>query len=64
MSFGVRVPYSRTSDAVLNFLRDIVEPYLRLFRRLLPSVGGFDFTPMLAIIVLYIADSLITSALR
>lgn len=64
MSFGVRVPYSRTSDAVLNFLRDIVEPYLRLFRRLLPSVGGFDFTPMLAIIVLYIADSLITGALR
>ncbi len=63
-SFGVRLPYSRWSEALLNFLRDVSEPYLRLFRRLLPTVGGFDFTPMIAIIVLYIAQSLIVSAIR
>ena len=33
-SFGVRIPYSRWSDAILGFLRDVCEPYLRLFRRL------------------------------
>jgi YggT family protein len=32
-AFGVRPPYSRASDAVLSFLRDICEPYLRIFRR-------------------------------
>ncbi|MGH2869656.1 MAG: YggT family protein, partial [Solirubrobacteraceae bacterium] len=53
LSFGVRLPYSRWTDLVLGFLRDVSEPYLRIFRRLLPTMGGFDFTPMLAIIVLY-----------
>jgi uncharacterized protein YggT (Ycf19 family) len=64
LSFGVRMPYSRWTDAVMNFLRDVSEPYLRLFRRLLPSIGGFDFTPMIAIIILYIAQSLIVGAIR
>lgn len=64
LSFGVRVPYSRWTEALLNFLRDVSEPYLRLFRRLLPTLGGFDFTPMIAIIVLYIAQSLIVGAIR
>lgn len=64
MSFGVRLPYSRITDAVLGFLRDVSEPYLRLFRRLLPAVGGFDFTPIIAILVLYIAQSLIVGLIR
>jgi uncharacterized protein YggT (Ycf19 family) len=64
MSFGVRMPYSRWTDAFMNFLRDVSEPYLRVFRRLLPTIGGFDFTPMIAIIVLYIAQSLIVGAIR
>ncbi len=63
LSFGMRVPYSRWSDAVMNFLRDVSEPYLKLFRRFIPSVGGFDFTPMVAIIVLYILQSILHSAI-
>jgi YggT family protein len=58
---GLRVPYSRWSDAVLGFLRDVSEPYLRLFRRFIPAVGMFDFSPMVAILVLVILRSLITS---
>jgi YggT family protein len=64
MSFGLRMPYSRVVDAVLTFLKDVCEPYLRLFRRLLPAFGGFDFTPIIAIIVLYIAQSLIVGLIR
>ena len=30
---GLRPPYSRATDAVLGFLRDICEPFLRIFRR-------------------------------
>jgi YggT family protein len=56
---GVRPPYSRTSDRVLAFLRDVCEPYLRIFRRLLPSFGGLDLSPMLAIISLYIVNLVI-----
>ncbi len=61
LSFGVRVPYSRWSDALMNFLRDVSEPYLRLFRRLIPRLGMFDFTPMIAIIVLYLVRTLVVN---
>jgi YggT family protein len=60
---GVRPPYSRTVDVVIGFLRDICEPFLRIFRRLLPSFGGFDFSPILAIITLQIVNSLIVNDL-
>ncbi len=63
LSVGMRVPYSRWSDAVMNFLRDVCEPYLRLFRRLIPVVGGFDFTPMLALIVLYFVRTIVVNAI-
>ena len=53
---GVRPPYSRSMNAVLGFLRDVCEPFLRLFRRILPSFGGFDFSPIVAIILLGIIN--------
>ena len=59
-ALGVRVPYSRFSDAILGFLRDVSEPYLRLFRRLLPPIGGIDLTPMIAIFLLAILSQIIT----
>lgn len=58
-SFGMRAPYSRWSDAVLTFLRDVSEPYLRLFRRFIPPLGAFDLSPMIAIIVLYIVRTVV-----
>ncbi|MGH2876087.1 MAG: YggT family protein [Solirubrobacteraceae bacterium] len=62
-SFGMRMPYSRWTDAVMNFLRDVSEPYLRLFRKVIPSVGAFDFSPMVAIIVLYILQRVLVDAI-
>lgn len=53
---GIRIPYSRASNAVIQFLRDTCEPFLSLFRRLLPGFGGFDFSPMLAIFTLTIVN--------
>jgi YggT family protein len=60
-SLGLRMPYSRWSDAILNFLRDVSEPYLRLFRRFIPTMGMFDFSPMVGIIVLYILRTVVHS---
>ena len=42
---GLRPPYSRASDAVLQFLRDTVEPFLRIFRRLLPQLRRLRLQP-------------------
>jgi YggT family protein len=62
-SFGVRLPFARWTEAITNFLRDVSEPYLRLFRKIIPTVGMFDFTPMIAIIVLYFARTIIVNAI-
>ena len=58
-SFGVRMPYHRWSDALLNFLRDVCEPYLRIFRRFIPPIGMIDITPIIAIIVLGVLRAII-----
>ena len=62
-SLGVRPPYSRATDAVLGFLRDICEPFLRVFRRFIPSLGGLDFSPILAIITLQVVNSIVVNGL-
>ena len=62
-SFGLRPPYTRWTDAVLGFLKDVADPYLRLFRRLIPPIGMIDFTPMIAIIVLYVVRTLVVNAI-
>jgi uncharacterized protein YggT (Ycf19 family) len=56
---GLRPPYSRTTNAVLGFLRDVCEPFLRIFRRVIPSLGGIDFSPILAILTLQIINSIV-----
>lgn len=63
-TLGLRPPYSRALDVVLSFLRDVSEPYLRLFRRFIPMVGMFDFSPMVAIIVLYALQTVIYNAIH
>jgi YggT family protein len=59
LSLGARPPYSRVSDAVITFLRDVSEPYLRIFRRFIPQIGGFDFSPILALIVLGLVERIV-----
>jgi uncharacterized protein YggT (Ycf19 family) len=63
-SFGMRMPYLRWSDRVLGFLRDVSEPYLRLFRRFIPPMGAIDLSPMVAIIVLYILRTVLVSVIQ
>ena len=62
-SLGVRVPYNRVVSGVMDFLRDVSEPYLRLFRRLPLRIGPLDLTPMVAIIVLQIGGSILVAAI-
>jgi YggT family protein len=63
-SFGVRIPYNRFVSGLLGFLRDVSEPYLRIFRRFLPSFGGIDLSPILAIVVLNVVAQIVSNAIR
>ena len=63
-NFGGRLPYSRGSRVVLDFLRDVSEPYLRIFRRFIPPIGPLDLSPMIALFVLYIVGGIVASAIQ
>jgi YggT family protein len=54
LSSWVRMPYSPWLNRIQRFLYDVSEPYLRLFRRILPSMGPLDLSPMVGTIVLWI----------
>ncbi len=60
----VRLPYSPWLNRIQRFLYDVCEPYLRLFRRVLPSMGPLDLSPMLAVIVLWAADYVLVRVLE
>ena len=55
----IRMPYSVWMSRVQNFLRDTCEPYMGLFRRVLPPLGPLDLSPIVALVVLYLAGRLV-----
>src|SRR5918992_5356504 len=59
----IRLPYSPTLNRVQRFLYDICEPYLRLFRRFLPSLGPLDLSPIIAVFALLIFREVIVAVL-
>ena len=59
----VRLPYSPWLNRIQRFLYDVCDPYLRIFRRLLPSFGAFDFSPIVGILTLFLIDRVINSIL-
>ncbi len=63
-SLGARVPYNRALSAILDFLRDVSEPFLRVFRRLGLQIGPLDLSPMIAILVLQIGGSIVVGLIR
>ena len=62
--FGGKVPYTRQSNAVLEFLRQICEPYLSVFRRVIPPLGPLDISPIVAVLLLQFVGQLIVQVVR
>ena len=63
-SVGIRPPYSRWWNAIVEFLRQVVEPYLRIFRRVLPMFGPLDLSPMVATFVLIVVWRVVVSLIQ
>ena len=63
-SLGARIPYSRWSRAVMDFLNEVSEPFLRIFRRLGLQIGPLDLSPMVAILVLQILGGLLVDLIH
>jgi YggT family protein len=63
-AMGVRMPYTRWFNAVLDFLRDTANPWLNLFRRLPLRIGPLDLSPIVAIIVLQLVGGIVIDLIR
>ncbi len=65
LSWIPRMPYNPTLRAVLDFITDTTDPYLNLFRRIIPPIGGggfgLDLSPMIGLIVLFILRGLVVA---
>jgi YggT family protein len=59
----IRLPYSPWLNRIQRFLYDVCEPYLRIFRRIVPPIGPLDLSPMIAVIVLLLVRSLVAALL-
>jgi YggT family protein len=67
ISFVPRMPYSPWLRAVLDFITETTDPYLNIFRSFIRPIGGgqlaFDPSPIIALIVLGIAEAIVVGAL-
>jgi len=50
-----------TVDSIREALGVLVEPWLNVFRRIIPSFGGIDFSPIVAIFALELLERLIVA---
>jgi YggT family protein len=50
----IQLPYSLRPAQ--RFLDEVCEPYIRLWRRILPSAGPIDLSPIAAVFALVVAD--------
>ena len=48
----VRMPYSVWLNRIQRFLYDVCDPYLRMWRRVLPTFGPLDLSPVVAMLAL------------
>ena len=63
-----RMPYNPTLRAVVGFIEEVTDPYLNIFRRVIPPLGGggfaLDLSPILAMALLYVVGLIVVGAIR
>jgi uncharacterized protein YggT (Ycf19 family) len=68
LSWVPRMPYYPWLRATVDFIHQVVDPYLNIFRRVIPPLGGggmaIDISPILAIIILSIVWRVVVSLIH
>jgi YggT family protein len=68
LSWIPRLPDNGALRAVVRFIQDTTDPYLNIFRRILPPVGGsgmaIDLSPMVGVILLLIMQGVVVGLVR
>jgi YggT family protein len=53
VAFGVLNTYNHLARSVIRALEALTEPVFRLIRRVIPTVGGLDFSPFIVLIAIW-----------
>jgi YggT family protein len=68
LSWLPRMPYQPALRAVVGFVEDVTDPYLNLFRRIIPPVrlgpAALDLSPILGIFLLIIVQGFVVPLIR
>ncbi len=68
VTFRGSIPYSRPLRAIVGFLEAVVDPYLNIFRRFLPPLGGrgmaLDLSPILGVILLLVVQGIVVGLIN
>ena len=56
-------PVSGALEDFYRVIASLVEPYVGIFRRIVPSMGGLDFSPFVAILVIWVVQRFIVQLL-
>jgi YggT family protein len=65
LSWIPRIPYILWLRAVIRFVEETTDPYLNIFRRIVPPIGGrLDISPIIAILLLILAQGIVVGAIR
>ena len=51
-------------NPIVNLINQLTEPLLTPIRRLLPQSGALDFSPMIAFVVVLVAEQIVLTMLR
>lgn len=67
VTFRGSLPYNQPLRAVVGFLEQTVDPYLNIWRRFLPPIGGrigLDLSPIIGIFVLFIVQGIVVGLIN
>jgi YggT family protein len=68
MSWFTRIPYNRYLDIFLRFVSEVTDPFLNIFRRIIPTVrigpGALDLSPIVAVLFLSIVGGIVVNLVR
>jgi len=59
LAFGVVNPRNRAVHAIIETLYRVTEPALRPIRRILPNFGGVDVSPVVLLLLIFVARMLL-----
>ena len=57
----LQLPYSTVAATLQRFLDEVCRPYLNLFRGRIPTLGPLDLSPIVAVIVLLVAERVVNA---